>query len=300
MSDGGEGFRESFTGDVVVVDVPGPMGDAVATPITLRESPGGTMAILEVSEVVGRSHLIKPTSAQAINASSAGVGHLILAAAQRGASSVLIGCGGSATSDGGLGCYRVLRDAGGLPVPVTAATDVTARFAGLRRYAGQKGVSSSDMKVIEQRIDEARSLYLSEQDIDVEVLERSGASGGIPGALAALGAILTSGLDTVVRSVDLEQRVGRSSLVITGEGRLDHGSLDGKVTGGIAALLRGDTALLVVCGSLETVAAREFRSQYPRATLVSLVDRFDRRTAMTDVFGCVEFVVTEELEKYAS
>jgi glycerate kinase len=300
MSDGGEGFRESFVGDVVVVEVPGPMGAVVAAPITLRKSLEGTMAFLEVSEVVGRSHLIEPTSAQAIEASSAGVGYLILAAAQLGASSILIGCGGSATSDGGLGCYRVLRDAGGLPVAVTAATDVTARFSQLTQYAEQKGVSPKDMNVIEQRIDEARSLYVSEQGVDVEVLERSGASGGIPGGLAALGAELTSGLNAVVRSVNLEQRIERTSLVITGEGRLDHGSVDGKVTGGIAALLSEDTALLVVCGSIEAAAAQEFRSRYPQANLVSLVDRFDERTAMTDVFGCVELVVTEELEKYSS
>lgn len=300
MSDGGEGFRESFVGDVVVVDVPGPLGTVVAAPITLGNSPEGTLAFLEVSEVVGRSHLIEPTSAQAIEASSAGVGYLILAAAQLGASSILIGCGGSATSDGGLGCYQVLRDAGGLPVAVTAATDVTARFSELIRYAEQKGVSPDDMKIIKQRVDEARSLYVVEQGVDVEMLERSGASGGIPGGLAALGAELTSGLDAVARSVNLEQRIERSSLVITGEGRLDHGSLDGKVTGGIAALLSGDTALLVVCGSIEMVAAQEFRSRYPLANLVSLVDRFDQRTAMTDVFGCVELVVTEELEKYSS
>ncbi|MGA2969559.1 MAG: glycerate kinase [Acidimicrobiales bacterium] len=298
MSDGGEGFRESFMGDVVVVDVPGPTGTMVAAPITLRKSPEGTLAFLEVSEVVGRSHLIEPTSAQAIQASSQGVGYLILAAAQRGASSILIGCGGSSTSDGGLGCYRVLRDAGGLPVAVTAATDVAARFSELIQYAEQKGVSPDDMSVIQQRADDARSLYLAEQGVDVEMLARSGASGGIPGGLAALGAELTSGLNAVVRSVNLDERIGRSSLVITGEGRLDHGSLDGKVTGGIAALLGEDTALLVVCGSIEVAAAQEFTSRYPQANLVSLVDRFDQRTAMTDVFGCVELVVTEELEKH--
>jgi glycerate 2-kinase len=300
MSDGGEGFRESFTGEVVVVDVPGPLGQLIAAPITLRDSPEGTLAILEVAEVVGRSQLIKPTSVQAVDASSAGVGYLILAAAQRGATGILIGCGGSATSDGGLGCYRVLRDAGGLPVPVTAATDVTTRFSGLLRFAGQKGVSSNHMNDVEQRMEEARSLYLDEQGVDVEILERSGASGGIPGGLTALGAVLTSGLDAVVHALNLEPRIARSSLVITGEGRFDHGSLDGKVTGGIAALLSGHTDLLVVCGSVDAAAAREFKARYPRATLVSLVDRFDRRTAMTDVFGCVELVVNEELEKHSS
>jgi len=300
MSDGGEGFREAFIGDVEVVEVPGPLGDIVATPITLRNSPGGTLAILEVSEVVGRNHLIAPTGEQALQASSAGVGHLILRSAELGASSILIGCGGSATSDGGLGCYRVLQDAGGLPVPLTAATDVTARFSGFLRYAAQKGVRADDLNIIEQRVEELQSLYIAEHGVAVEKLERTGASGGIPGGLAALGAKLTSGLDAVVQTVNLEQRIERSSLVITGEGRLDYGSLEGKVTGGIAALLGEDTKLLVVCGTIQATAAREFRSRFPQATLVSLVGRFDRRTALTDVFGSVELVVAEELEKYTS
>jgi glycerate kinase len=300
MSDGGEGFREAFVGDVEVVEVPGPLGAIVATPITLQDSPTGTLAIIEVSEVVGHGHLIAPTREQALDASSAGIGHLILRAAEIGATSILIGCGGSATSDGGLGCYRVLQDAGGLPVPLTAATDVTVRFSGLLRYAAQKGVRPDDVNVIEQRVEELRTLYISEQGVDVENLERSGASGGIPGGLAALGATLTSGLDAVVQSVNLEQRIKRSSLVITGEGRLDHGSLEGKVTGGIAALLSAETNLLVVCGSIEKAAEREFRLRHPWANLVSLVDRFDRRTALTDVFGCIEFIVAEELERYPS
>jgi glycerate kinase len=299
MSDGGEGFREAFSGDVEVVDVPGPLGNMVATPITLRDSASGTVAILEVSEVVGRDHLKTPTRAQALNASSAGVGHLILRSIELGATSILIGCGGSATSDGGLGCYEVLHDAGGLPVPLTAATDVTARFSGLIRYAKQKGVRQEDLPVIEQRVKEVRARYIAEQSVDVEALDRSGASGGIPGGLAALGAVLMSGLDAVVESVGLQQRIEGSSLVITGEGRFDHGSLEGKVTGGIAALLSADTDLLVVCGSVDAAAAKEFKSRFSNATLVSLVDRFDRRTAMTDVFGCVEVVITEELEKYA-
>jgi hypothetical protein len=127
MSDGGEGFRDAFSGEVVVVEVPGPLGAPVAVPIMLSDSPSGRLAILEVAEVVGRDHFVSPTRAQALAASSAGAGHLILSAVRLGATSILYGCGGSAAS--GLGCYQVLRDAGGLAVPVTVATDVTARFS---------------------------------------------------------------------------------------------------------------------------------------------------------------------------
>jgi glycerate kinase len=295
MSDGGEGFRDAFSGEVVVVEVPGPLGAPVAAPITLSDSPSGLRAILEVAEVVGRPHLVSPTRAQALAATSAGAGHLILSAARLGATSILLGCGGSATSDGGLGCYQVLRDAGGLPVPVTAATDVTARFSGLRRYAEQKGVSTKDLGIIDQRLDDVRALYLKEQGVDVELLERSGASGGIPGALAALGGVLTSGFNAVAGSVDLLERLRRSSLVITGEGRFDQGSLEGKVIGGIAPMTDDLAALLVVCGSVELHAARTFRAQFSNVRIISLVERFGRRRAMSEVLACVEKVVAEAL-----
>jgi glycerate kinase len=296
MSDGGEGFRDAFSGEVVVVDVPGPLGAPVAVPITLSDSPSGCLAILEVAEVVGRDHLVSPTRAQALAATSAGAGQLILSAARLGATSILLGCGGSATSDGGLGCYQVLRDAGGLPVPVTVATDVTARFSGLRRYAEQKGVNPKDLGIIAQRLDEVRALYLKEQGVDVELLDRSGASGGIPGALAALGGVLTSGLDAVAGSVDLLKRLRRSSLVITGEGRFDEGSLEGKVIGGIASFMDVGAALLVVCGSVDKRASREFVARFPNARFISLVERFGKLRAMSEVLACVEIVVAEEID----
>jgi glycerate kinase len=267
----------------------------VQSGITMVRTSTGVLAVLEVAEVVGRHLLTSPTREEALAASSDGVGHLILAAASLGADSVLIGCGGSATSDGGLGCYQVLKEAGGLPVPVTAATDVTARFSGLRRYAEQKGIYPDDFGQLDQLLDDVRRLYLLEQGVDVELLERSGASGGIPAALAALGAQLASGFDTVVQAVGLEERMRSSSLVVTGEGRFDEGSLEGKVAVGIAALAKGSTPLLVLCGSIEAEAAQIFAGRYPHARLVSLVERFGENEAREHVEACVESVVADEI-----
>jgi hypothetical protein len=114
----------------------------VSARVKIVNATSGALGVIEVADVVGRDLMPRPTSANALAATSRGVGHLILAAAQMGADAVLVGCGGSCTSDGGLGCYEVLREAGGLPVPVTAATDVTASFSGARRFAEQKGVAS--------------------------------------------------------------------------------------------------------------------------------------------------------------
>jgi glycerate kinase len=295
LSDGGEGFRDAFDGDVVTVEVPGPLGEAVEARVTMCDTLSGLLAVLEVAEAVGRHLLVSPTSDEALAASSAGVGHLIVASTRLGAQYVLIGCGGSSASDGGLGCYQALRDAGGLSVPLTAATDVTAFFSGARRYAEQKGVDQKDLARVDEMLREARALYLVERGVDVELLERTGASGGIPGALAALGATLTSGFDAVAHAVQLESRINTASLVVTGEGRFDHGSLEGKVAVGLAALLNSRVPLLVVCGSIDDEAADIFRRRFENATLVSLVQRFGEDRAMNDVSDCLISVVVDEL-----
>jgi glycerate kinase len=298
MSDGGEGFSDCFEGNELVAVVPGPLNSEVPARVKLVDTPSGALAVVEVADVVGRDLLPHPTRAEALNATSRGVGHLILASARLGVDAVLIGCGGSATSDGGLGCYEVLRDAGGLPVPVTAATDVTATFSGARRFAAQKGVADEDTLLVGERLRQVRELYLREQGIDVELIERSGAAGGIAGAIAALGGELTSGLHAVARAVDLERRIAQSSLVITGEGRLDPGSLEGKVTVGVAELVAESSRLLVVCGAIDEVAAEAFRKRFPNAAIESLEQRFGLETAMNDVLACVEVVVNDEIVRW--
>jgi len=295
LSDGGEGFREVFDGAMSVVNVSGPLGEVVQARVTLCQSPSGLVGVLEVAEAVGRDYLTSPSNDEALSASSAGVGHLILAASQLGAERILIGCGGSATSDGGLGCYQVLRDAGGLPVPVVAATDVRSTFLDARNFAEQKGVSVADLRVVDRRLSEARELYRKEQGVDVELLERSGAAGGIAGALAALGGALTSGFDAVADIVDLRERIARSSMVVTGEGRFDLGSLEGKVITSIADLIVDATPLLVVCGEVVSEALDAFGVLYPNAKVVSLSELYGVKAAMSDTLNCVEEVVTREV-----
>jgi glycerate kinase len=91
--------------------------------------------------------------------------------------------------------------------------------------------------------------------VGVELFECSGAAGGICGAIVALGGALASGLDAAASSVNLRERIARSSLVITGEGLIDEGSLEDKVTVGVAELVGDSVPLLVVCGSIEPGAA---------------------------------------------
>jgi glycerate kinase len=300
LSDGGEGFRDAFDGNVVEVRVSGPLGETVSAGITFSSRDSGRTAILECADAIGRDHLANPTSEEALAASSTGVGELIVAAAERGAETIFLGLGGSATSDGGLGCYEFLREHGGLPVPVIAATDVLARFSGARRYAQQKGVREEDLSVIDERLERVRAIYFEEHGVDVETLDRTGAAGGIAGAIAALGGSLVDGLEAVAGAVDLPERISRASLVISGEGRLDEGSLEGKVTGGMAAMTGGRVPLLLVCGSAETSAAKAFVSRYEHARIVALSERVGMERALGDVLGALREVLRMELSAGAS
>ena len=294
LSDGGEGFLNVFTGRDVTFPVEGPLGETVIARLRLHDSVDGLVGVIESADVVGRHLLAQPTHEEALAASSAGLGHLILEGAGLGVTRLIVGCGGSATSDAGLGCFEVLHDAGGLAVPVTAATDVAARFYDARRYAQQKGVSSKDLARVDARLDTARTLFQHQCGVDVAGVERCGAAGGIAGALFALGATLTSGFHLVAREVALASRLKCASLVVTGEGRLDESTLEGKVVAGVAEL--ATSALLVMCGSLEDASAAAFASRYPGARLVSLVERFGEKLALADAPGCVQLLVAEALE----
>lgn len=295
LSDGGEGFRDAFDGEAVEVEVPGPLGETVAAPLVLHPSRRGLVGVFTVAEVVGHFSSRRLSPDEALRARSDGVGHLILAAARCGATSVLVGCGGSVTSDGGLGCYEVLRRAGGLPLPVLVGADVSANFFGARRFAVQKGVAASQLLIVDQRLDELRARYLSECDLDVNTVPGAGAAGGIAGALAALGSQVVDGFSLVAESVNLVERLRQATLVVTGEGHFDQGSLEGKVTVKVAELVAQPSSLLVVCGGLEPGAKRTFLRRFPGATIVSLEQRFGAHAARLDVATCVTTVTKEHL-----
>ncbi|HUY42524.1 MAG TPA: glycerate kinase [Acidimicrobiales bacterium] len=299
LSDGGEGFLDAFDGDVMTAVVPGPLGDDVTAPFLLRPSKHGPVAVMAVANVVGYQQLVRASHRQALDARSDGVGHLILSAARAGAQSVLIGCGGSVTSDGGRGCYEVLQSAGGLPVPTRVATDVTTNFLGARRYASQKNVSDSDLRVVDRRLEDLRARYLQEQGRDVGTLKRGGAAGGIAGALAALGATLIDGFDVVSHELNLVSRVNRASVVVTGEGRFDFGSLEGKATLRVAQLVPGASKLLLVCGQVEPGAAKAFQAEFATSTLVSLEERLGPELARRNVASNIAAVIEEYLARSA-
>ncbi len=295
LSDGGEGFRAAFDGEVVTLRVRDPWGHWHDAPLTIVATAHETLGVIEVAEIIGRSHRPTPTATEALAASSEGVADAILASLSWGVTRVVVGCGGSATSDGGEGCYEVLHRAGGLDISMTAATDIGADYFGAVKYAEQKGVASGDLRLVARRLDRLAERYERLSGRDVRHVARTGAAGGLSGALYARGADLVSGFDEVARVNSLAARIDVASRVITGEGRLDAGSLDGKVVSGVCALTNEHQRVLVVCGSRDVATAHELTSRYPWARVEDLVSRCGERRAFDDTVGCVGEIVADFL-----
>ena len=300
LSDGGEGFRQAFVGIEHRHLTAGPLGGEVAAPITVVDGPRGRQAVLEAAEVIGRQLLPSPTSAQALQASSAPVGQLILAAAHLGAEEILLGVGGTATSDGGEGAYEFLTRHGGLPCQLTVATDVVVPFAEAIRFAPQKGVAEAQLDRVAHHFTRLRERYAAETGIDIGALARGGAAGGLAGALAALGATLADGFTTVAEATDLSARLDRADLVVTGEGHLDLTTLEGKVVDALCALAPPTLEVLCVAGVVDPAASAALRERYPQVEVVSLEERYGPRAARHDTAACFAACVDAVVRRRSS
>jgi glycerate kinase len=249
LADGGEG-----TLDVVLAQggerhearVTGPEGRPV--PAEWGVLPDGT-AVVELARASGLALVDGPNDPVA--ATTRGTGELIAAAAAAGASQVLLGVGGSASTDGGEGAVEAL--GWSLPVPVTVACDVATPFLDAARVFGpQKGASAEQVELLTRRLGRLADLYRERTGVDVTSLPGSGAAGGIAGGLAALGAELRPGFGVVADAVGFGAALERADVVLTGEGKVDRTSLAGKVVGEVlrAAAARGIGAW-VVAGEVE-------------------------------------------------
>ena len=210
-----------------------------------------------------------------LGATSRGTGELIAAAIRAGAARVVVGVGGSASTDGGLGAVEALEsagllDSGGLEAAdVLVACDVDVPFVeAAERFGPQKGASVAQVSELRDRLVELAERYRRRFGVDVTSMPRSGAAGGLAGGLAALGAKLVGGFDLVAEFVGLERRIAEAGLVVTGEGRLDSTSWTGKVVSGVLSRSADSPVpvpVLVVAGSLgpRGLAASVMRSRGP-------------------------------------
>lgn len=254
VSDGGEGFLDCFAGRgrVRTTSVQDALGRPVAAPWLVLE--GGRTAVVETARAIGLARVGGPAGNDPLAASSAGAGQLMVAAVAEGSRRLLVGLGGSATTDGGAGALAALRPGGRLVgVEVMVACDVTTRFLdAARTFAPQKGATAAQVALLERRLQRMAAELEALAGFDVSELPGSGAAGGLAGALAALGATLVAGFDLVAEALDLAERVAAADLVVTGEGLLDDQSFSGKAVGGVAGLaLAAGVPVVAVVGDVD-------------------------------------------------
>jgi glycerate kinase len=321
LSDGGEGFIEvlaALGGGRERVGVTGPLG----SPVEASYLRLGNLAVLEMARASGLALAGGSAGNDALAATTRGTGQLMVAAARAlarpavatagpgaarsvtrpigshgQARTIVVGLGGSATTDGGLGALRWIEGQGGLgDTEVVGACDVTVGFVDAAEgFSRQKGADESQVVELEGRLRRLAERYEAEYGVDVRTVSGSGAAGGLGGALVVLGGRLRSGFEVVAELVGFHDAVARSSLVVTGEGALDATSLSGKVVGSVVREASASgAASLVIAGraSLEASEAVEALG----ARVVSLSGRFGEERALSDVCGCIETAVAEHLD----
>lgn len=270
VSDGGDGLlvvAERLGFDRVPVRASGPTGIAGETTYARR----GSEAVIELAEVCGLVRLPAHTPAPGV-ASSRGVGEVLAAALDAGCSQILLGIGGSASTDGGAGMLRALGgrvldssgeeiDEGGLALlqatrldlsgldarlqqtTITVACDVDNPLTGPTGaapvYGPQKGASAELVADLDRAMGVWADLVVASTGQDLRESPGAGAAGGVGfGALAVLGAALRPGTEMVQQLTGLQEHVARADLVVTGEGSLDAQTLHGKAPAGVAVAAR--------------------------------------------------------------
>ena len=280
LADGGEGLLEVLGGANRITTVTGPLGD----PVEAAWRFVGRSAVIEMALASGLGLVGGAEHNDAVAASTFGTGELISAALEAGAKKIVVGLGGSATTDGGLGALRALEPLHRLRgVELNVACDVGVRFVQAAQLFGpQKGATPSQVKLLERRLERLLQVYENDYGVQVGDLVGGGAAGGLAGGLACLGASLLSGFDLVSDYLGLDELIESADLVITGEGFLDAESFEGKVVGGVTDLAnRLDVPVVAVVGEA-------FDAAQTLVPTVSLVEQFGRERAMGDTLACLQ------------
>jgi glycerate 2-kinase len=300
MSDGGEGLLEALGGTPQFTTVPGPLGTPTEAEWRLRPAPdgGGPTAVIEMSRASGRALLPHPQGDDPLRADTAGVGHLLLRARDAGATRIVIGCGGSATTDGGWGAVQLVGSPGALAgIELEVACDVTTPFTRAAAIFGrQKGASAEQIEVLTDRLISLADRYRRDFGVEVDDIPGAGAAGGLAGGLVALGARIVPGFDLVAAMTGLAQRIAGADLVVTGEGHLDPPSFEGKVPGAVLALAAGRCPVLGIVGAADAVL---LQSPRPGLEIVSLTARFGGERARRETCALIAEVTREALPRFA-
>lgn len=285
MADGGEGLVGSYLkvlgGERVHVTVSGPLGAPVDAVYGIL--PDGS-AVIEMAAAAGLP--LMGTRRDPLHATTYGVGELILDAASKGISHMLLGLGGSATNDCGIGMAAALGfrflDANGKPLEplamnlkhiaaiqdpdalpqmtISAACDVDNPLLGSNgatyTFGPQKGVTPALLPELEAGMSHFADVLASHYGYSPAEIPGAGAAGGLGAAvLLMLGGTLKSGIDLLLDASHFDELLAEADLVLTGEGRADWQSAHGKVPMGVGMRCKkANVPCVALCGSIGTGA----------------------------------------------
>ena len=295
VADGGDGLVEVLTGalggETRVAVVCGPLGAPVEA--AFCQVPALGLAVVEMAAASGLA-LLPAQDRDPTLTTSYGTGELIRAALDLGARHIVVGIGGSATNDGGIGMASALGvrflDARGRAVPPIGRalgricridpTGLDPRLAGLRCeaicdvdnpllgpqgaarvYGPQKGASQAQVEELEAGLAQLAAVIASDLGVEVRDVPGAGAAGGLGAGLRAfLGADLRRGVDLVLDLVGLDEKLVGADLVITAEGQIDRQTAFGKAPAGVAQRAKAQgVPCLVIAGSIDGSTADLYR-----------------------------------------
>lgn len=273
MADGGEGTVQSLVdatnGKIIKKEVIGPLGKPVEAFFGILGD--GKTAVIEMAAASGL-HLVPHEERNPLITTTWGTGELILAALDYEVDHIIIGIGGSATNDGGAGMAQALGAKllnhegeqigyGGGALNHIAAIDISEMDPRLQNvkievacdvnnplvgptgasavYGPQKGATPEMVQFLDQNLNHYAEIIKRDLNKDVKEIPGAGAAGGLgAGLLAFLSAELKRGVDIVISATNLEQHIQGASLVITGEGKIDSQTINGKTPIGVAKIAK--------------------------------------------------------------
>lgn len=286
LADGGDGTLEVVAdyleASKVQKVVAGPFFDEVEASYLFSEK--RKTAFIEMSTASGH-RLLKPEELNCLEATTLGTGQLIVDAIQKGAKNIILGIGGSATNDAGMGVaqalgYRFLDETGSILKPVgrnlenvekiqkpnsnivdetniKVACDVDNPFYGpngaAHVYAKQKGATQSEIEMLDGGLRHFAKIVQDTFGLDLQNIQGAGAAGGLGGgAVAFLKGELVSGIELIKYIADFELLIEGADWIITGEGKLDSQTLSGKTIGGVLASAKSkNIPVAAFCGGVE-------------------------------------------------
>jgi glycerate kinase len=284
LADGGDGSLAILGNyldlEKITLEVSGPLGD----PITAAYYRSGKTAFVELADAAGLV-LLTPEKRNPLLTTTLGVGQLMRHAIQNGAREVYLFLGGSATNDGGAGIahalgFQFLDKQDGAVFPsgknliqidqIIAPADMAmegvqfyclcdvqnpllGKSGASHVYAAQKGASGEDIEALEAGMRQLAKAIQEHAGPDVSTLPGGGAAGGVAAGMSGLlGAEIKSGIDTFLMLTHFEEQLKTADLLISGEGKLDSQTLEGKVINGVMNISqKHQKPLLLVVGQSE-------------------------------------------------